>query len=246
MQNTDSTKITQKEQKDLFMATIVHDLKTPLIAQKRSLELLRNEYWGKLNDEQKEILDIVLESSNFMKEMLYSLLDIFKLENNFAKLTPETFNINQLTELCINEYKFLAASKSIYIIYKCNNKTKMIYADRNLIRRLITNLLDNSIKYGFKGTTVYISTEENENNIIFKIKNTGFKISNKEKSHIFDKFSSFSKLNHKPGTGLGLYYCQKVIEAHNGKIELCSENNINEFIVNIPIQYSGGNFVNFV
>ena len=108
MRNISLNEITQKEQKDLFWATVVHDLKTPLVAQIRSLELLRKEYWGKINNEQKKILDIIIESSDFMKEMLYSLLETSKIENGFAKLNIEYFNINQLIELCINEYKNLA------------------------------------------------------------------------------------------------------------------------------------------
>jgi signal transduction histidine kinase len=245
MQNTNFNEKTLKEQKELFTATVIHDLKTPLNAQIRSLELLKKGYWGKLNNGQKEILDIIIESSVFMKEMLYSLLEILKLENNFTKLNPETFDINQLMELCINEYKPLALLNNIFISYK-HVKKEYISADKNLVRRIITNLLDNSIKYGFKNTTVYIATEENEKNIIINFKNTGYKISDSDKVHIFDKFSSFSELNQKPGIGLGLYYCKKAAEAHNGTIELVSDGNTNEFIVKLPKEYNENNYLNFV
>ena len=84
MQNTDLEKHIES-QKELFLATLTHDLKTPLQAQIKSLELLSNGNFGMINKSQKEIVDMIIESSVFMREMLYSVLLTYKYENVLAK-----------------------------------------------------------------------------------------------------------------------------------------------------------------
>ena len=243
MNNTE----TKEEQKNnLLTATVIHDLKTPLIAQIRSMELLRKGYWGELNKAQDDILDVIIESSNFLKEMLYSLLDVLKFENGLGQINPQEFNLNELILLCINEYKTLAAAKNIKIIFNSANDSHLLTADKNLIRRVIMNLTDNSIKYGLNDSDVIISTEEKADFLIMKFKNTGFEITQETKAHIFEKFVSGNNFKQNPGTGLGLYYCKKAIEAHNGEIELISKGNSNEFIVKLPKEYISKSYLNFV
>ncbi len=245
MQNSELKEQIKNDKKDLFLATVIHDLKNPLIAQIRSLELLRKGFWGKLNNEQNDILDIIIESSNFMKELLYSLLETFKIKNCITKLAPETFNINELINLCINEYKVLAQGNDIKIVYKSTSHNVYILADKALMRRVISNLLDNSIKYGFNNTEINIELKETSEKILIRIKNTGYKLTDNSKKLIFNKYFSGVNYNN-TGIGLGLYYCKNVIEAHNGQINVISNGNINEFLVEIPKIFSGEEYLNFV
>ncbi|MCD7780415.1 MAG: ATP-binding protein [Candidatus Gastranaerophilales bacterium] len=232
-QNIDAQKQLEL-QKELFLATLTHDLKTPLQAQISSLELISGGRAGVLNDAQKEILDMIIESSNFMKEMLYSILSVYKYENGMMKLYKEYFNIENLIKKCSKEAFHLAQEKKIEIKYNEYVKNKMIYADKNQIRRVLVNVLNNAVNYAYKNTKIYIDLCEDEEYLIVKIKNASSKIPLAVSEHIFDKYVSGLDMDKRRGIGLGLYFCKKVTDAHAGKIYLNGYENNNEFVIELP------------
>ena len=229
-----NTQTEEQRQKELYAATLIHDLKTPLQAQISSLNLIRAGKFGEISDSQKEILDIIIESSCFMKELLNKVLDIYKLENGVIKLSYSQFNLDELVRLCINEIANYAMTYNIEIEYINTLQTPYIDADKEAIRRVIANMLNNGINYSYKNTVLAINLSEHESFVFIKIKNTGYSIPKNIKEHIFDKYVSTAALNNKTGSGLGLYYCKTVIDAHNGDISLNSEQNNNEFIIKLP------------
>jgi signal transduction histidine kinase len=123
---------------------------------------------------------------------------------------------------------------NIKIEYINTAKEPKITADKRLIRRVFANMFNNGINYSYKNTNLIINLYESDNKIYIKIKNTGYEIPEEIKEHIFDKYVSSGQLNHKTGAGLGLYYCKKAVEAHNGNISLIAENNCNEFVIEFP------------
>lgn len=224
----------EEQQKELYIATLVHDLKTPLQAQLSSLNLLRNGKFGPVTEQQQKLLDIIIESAIFMQDMLHNVLDTYKIENGVVKIKPEETNLDELIKICINEIANFAMTYDIEIEYINTVKEPKISADKKLIRRVLANMLNNGINYSYKNTKLTINLYEKDNKTFIKIKNTGYEIPEEIKEHIFDKYVSSGQLNHKTGAGLGLYYCKKVIEAHNGNISLIAENNCNEFIIEFP------------
>ena len=233
MQNTDLEKHIES-QKELFLATLTHDLKTPLQAQIKSLELLSNGNFGVINKSQKEIVDMIIESSVFMREMLYSVLLTYKYENGLAKLNKKSFDVDNLLRVCLKEIMHLAEEKNIKIEYQNLAVNNYIFADEGQLRRVFSNVLNNAINYAYKNTKIFVSFQEYKECIKFKIKNTSAPIPKNIKKHIFDKYVSGDNLNSRKGIGLGLYFCQKVIEAHNGKISLNGNETSNEFIIELP------------
>lgn len=221
-------------QKELFIATLTHDLKTPLQAQISSLELLSKGTFGNVTDSQKEIIEMIIESTNFMKEMLFSILSTYKYENGLVNLHKSFFDIQNLIKICVKEASHLALVKNVEIEFKKNCENSFIFADESQIRRVLTNLLNNAINYAFKNSKIKIVLCENEQNLFVKIKNQSAPIPEEMRKHIFDKYISCDGLYKKRGIGLGLYFCKKVLDAHNGKIKLISLNTENEFVFELP------------
>lgn len=224
------------ERKELFIATLTHDLKNPLQSQICTLELLKKGNFGSISDNQKEIIEMLLESSKFMKELLYSVLTVYKYDNGLVKLNKKSFDLNEIITACILETKCFAKDKNIRIEYKNFMEECIISADENHIRRVIGNILNNALNYAFKDTLISIIVAQERKNISIKIKSISTPISEELKEHIFDKYISGMNSDKKIGIGLGLYFCKKVIEAHKGKIYLNSNNIENEFIINLPIE----------
>lgn len=236
----------ENSQKEMFIATLAHDLKTPLLAQIKSLEMLKKGIWGSLNNDQTEIISVIIESSEFMKQMLYSLLEIYRFKNGKILINPEKFDLEILIQSCIKEILGLAKSNNINIKYTNLCADTIINGDKTLIKRVILNLLDNSINYAYKNSQIDIFINSDEKLCVIKIKNTGSEIKKEFSQHIFEKYVTGQNLNQKPGVGLGLYYCKTVVEAHNGKIIFNNDKNLNEFIIEIPKEFLSVNYLQFI
>ncbi|MCD7879225.1 MAG: ATP-binding protein [Candidatus Gastranaerophilales bacterium] len=239
-QNIDNEKKLEL-QKELFIATLTHDLKNPLLAQISSLSLLSKGIFGSLSEKQQEIINIILESSIFMKEMIHSILSTYKFENGYAKLNKSDFDIENLIDTCIKEVSNMAKTRNIEFMFdsKLTLDNKIINADETQLRRVISNILNNMVNYAFKNTKIEISIKQEGKNIIFSFSNLSPEISKEIKQHIFDKYISGSSEYKKTGFGLGLYFSKKVIEAHKGSIYLIGNKTNNSFIFEIPIaEYS--------
>ena len=233
VQNIDEDKKLEV-QKELFLATMTHDLKNLLHAQISSLQLLSKGKFGTVSEKQKEILDMINESSSFMREMIYSILSTYKYENGMVKLNKVNFNIDELIQTCIEEAQFLAQEKNIVVEYKKESDITIVNADESQIRRVISNILNNGINYAYKNTKIIITFIQQDEITSIKIKNNSEPIPESMKHRIFDKYVAGNSSSFTRGIGLGLYFCKKVIDAHNGKIFLNANNTENEFIIELP------------
>lgn len=239
----ENTNITIEQQKELFVATIVHDLKNPLNSQIIALEQLYKEKFGKITPLQKDILNSIISSSKFMREMLSSLLGIYKFENGAVKLNKKFVQIDNLIKTCVKDVMPLAEEYNILIEFLNNANENILYCDENYIRRVISNMLNNVVIYSYKNTKSFVFLKEDDLYLIISFRSTGFPISENLKPHIFDKYAS--GCNKKSGTGLGLYFCKKVIEAHGGLINLTSEKSDIEFSIKLPKKDFSDNIIKF-
>jgi len=237
-----------ENQKDLYIATLAHDLKNPLLAQISSLKLLSTGAFGEINESQHEMLNMILDSANYMHDMLFSIVRTYKENNGAIQLTKSIFNINALAENCVREIESLAAEKELVI--KLNSTldkdNQYIEADKTQIRRVIDNLLNNAVKYSINNTKIIISIQKHKDLIIFNITNQSLPISSKLKVNIFKKYVCGKEYNRNMGTGLGLYYCKKVIEGHGGTINLITNSNVNTFKFIIPQSTKHSKYMPFI
>lgn len=234
-QNINSEKFLEA-QKELFLATLTHDLKNPVQAQLMSLNLLKNESLGELNKDQIEMLEMLTESTTHMQQMLKSILTTYKFANGVIKLEKEYFDAEELMQACINEIKAFAQNKRVNIV--CDFKTEEIklLGDVQQLRRVISNLLNNALNYSYEGSNLRLSIMNNGRKMIFGFQNQSPVIPEHIKTQIFNKYVTGAKSFHRVGIGLGLYFSKKVVDAHNGSIYLEADGEDNKFFFEIPLQ----------
>lgn len=225
-----------ENQRDLFLATLSHDLKNPLQAQISSLEMLYREYCGKIDEGHQEIMELVIESAKYMKDMLCTLLKTCKQNNGIIQLEYSRFDIISLMNRSIKEVRGLGKIKNVEIRFnsKLTEDEKLMYADENELRRVIGNMLNNAINYAFENSVVDISIKLENGFYIFDFKNESEEISESLKVNIFNKYVCGNPLESNSGVGLGLYFCRKIIEAHDGTISLDNIGTKNTFSIKIP------------
>ncbi len=223
-------------QRETFVASLGHDLKNPTIAQIRSLELLLKGSFGSINNEQRELLEMVLDSCRYMNGMLSSLLATYRNYGGVVKLVFEDFSLPDLVNECVTEMIYVAKDKGININIINETFDGITKADRVQIKRVIMNLLSNGIKYAFPNTTLNLQTYKIKNSICFEFQNESPYIPQEKQKAIFAQYVSFAAAHNELGIGLGLYASKKIIEGHNGKIFVESyKNNRNSFGFRIPV-----------
>lgn len=221
-----------------FFATIVHDLKTPIVAQLRSLSLLINGNFGSVNDEQKEILKLTEESCKYSLKLVTAILDSYKLDCQKLNLNKSSFDMISLINSCIDETNLLACEKNQNFIFSPTDANCTIFADFFQLKRVILNLLSNSITYGFKNSSISINYQQNKDFAEFFISNQSDVISKEELSFLFDKFaqSEHSHFNAL-GSRLGLYLSKQIITLHGGEIYAkCTDEGICTFGFILPVE----------
>ena len=174
-----------KSQKEMFLATLTHDLKNPIQALLMTLKMLKDGFFGGLNNEQQDILSTAIESSDYMQKMIYSILATYKLDNGAIELQKSYLNVDELVNKCINENNAFAKSRSINIVYKSEIEDKL-FADEVRLRRVVGNLLNNGITHALKNTELKIEVYTKDDSMIFRFTNIGKPISEKAKNHIFE------------------------------------------------------------
>lgn len=205
--------------KENFIATLTHDLKTPTYAQMNTLNMLLNGAFGKLNDEQTEMIQLSKCSCKYVSDLIATILDTYRYNEGNVKLNPETFDIYYLATKLKTGLGGMAKERNQTIEFSAPKNICEIYADRLQIKRVIFNLLSNAITYGYKNSTILINIKDEKNEIEFTITNQSEQIPEKELSTMFKRFKE-TKLSYfnKTSTGLGLYLSKKIIDMHNGKI----------------------------
>lgn len=234
--NIDNQKALEN-QKDLFIATLVHDLKNPLLAQICCINQCCSGLFGELNETQKEILSTTLESANYMKDMLYTLINTYKYDNGNIQLKKSRTDIDMLLKTCINEQQSFAKEQKVTLVYNSNleDDDKYVMIDEKQLRRVITNLLNNGINYAFADTNFKLKTEIKNDILIISMENTSPPIDAETEKHLFEKYISGSGRFQKAGFGLGLYLSKKILEAHDGKIYHTGKGTLNSFIMELPV-----------
>ncbi len=219
---TDTVKLQQ--QREDFVATLTHDLKTPLIAANRALRLINEGQFGEIDESQKELVETILESNNDMYQMVVTLLDVYKYDSGTKRLNKAPANIVEILTKIHNEFLPLSQSRQIELIFNHEPVPELVLCDKNEVKRVLQNLLDNSLKYTNYGGTITVSLKQEDDQTLISVSDNGKGISEEDKPKLFQRFWQASNSGrYYASTGLGLYLCRKIIESHGGKIWCASE-----------------------
>ena len=221
--------------KEDFVATLTHDLKVPIIAEANMLEFLLMEKFGTISSKQKEALENMKSSNKELLDLVQIVLETYRLKEDEIYLDLDFLSVK----------KFLSdiADEMVYIAEKNNNKLVVnvpkdfdIKIDYVQFRRVLKNLINNSILYGNSNTDIEIGAEIFDDSIQITVKDYGKGISQEDIEKIFNKYYSASKKFRKIGTGLGLYLSKKIVEAHGGTLRVDSkEGEYTKFFINLPL-----------
>lgn len=230
-----ATRLMLMEQREQFMATLTHDLKNPLLGADRILEHLTGGKLGQLNDEQFRVLDMLRNSNKSLLNMVQNLIEVYRQKKDAGALLYEEVDMSELLGTCLSEFAHQAQARNVAIKSDVSSPL-VIEADSNSIRRVIHNLLDNALKFTPSGGHINIRTKRNGTNALFKIEDTGTGIAAEEMSTLFKPFCQGAEgRKYSPGTGLGLYLCRQIVEAHRGKIDCKSKPGCGtSFVVSLP------------
>ena len=219
-----------------FIHTMIHELKRPISTLKMCVSFMRNE---KLMQDKESKEAIIADSSNELDNLSSYFSKLRDLTFNDATeipLTLSAFNLHDTIEECISKLSIPTGKKAeINILSK---EDIILTADKMHIGNIISNLLENSIKYSGESVKIDIDYRENSNDsVCITVKDNGFGIAKTDVNYIYDKFFRSSSALGKdiPGMGLGLAYVKQLVQAHRGNIVMESEEGVGTiFTINLP------------
>ena len=221
-----------------FSYAMIHDMKTPLTSIIMALNFLRS---GKLDNRQEmkdKYFDIAENEADHLLTLTNKVLTISKLENHKLEMNRTEVELTPIIEKLTEKFK-AKSQKTVNFI--TDIKAETAYADAEYLEEVLSNLIDNSIKYSGESVEIRISTARDDRYTVLKVHDNGFGISDKDIHLIFRKYERASAVkrnrrNGASGFGLGLNFVDQVVEAHHGKIFVSSiEGEFTEFTIYIPL-----------
>ncbi len=239
--------------KDEFLANMSHELRTPLNAILGMTEILQEEIFGDLNDQQLQSLQTIEESSNHLLELINDILDVAKIEAGQIRLSCQPCNVEALCQSSLVFIKQQAFSKNIQLESEIPANLPPFTIDDRRIRQVLINLLNNAVKFTPDGGKIslkvnYIPFLDNTETVNFEgipcdtleisVVDTGIGIAPNQIERLFQPFVQVeSALNRNyNGSGLGLALVKRLVELHGGKVRLTSELGVGScFTIALPI-----------
>jgi len=203
--------------KESLTQLIVHDLKNPLTGIKANLEIVGMEELS----ETQECLDAAQRSCDLLFNMIQDLLDISRMEEGKLNLNLETVSVSDLVAAVISEIESSARSEDKEVVADVEDDLPGMEADRNLLYRILSNLMINAVKHTGRGGTITVRSRLQEGGFQFQVQDTGQGIPPEYIEKIFEKFAQVES-KQRAGTGLGLTFCKMAVEAHGGNIDVVS------------------------
>lgn len=218
--------ITQFKEMDFaktnFIATISHELKTPIASIKMGLQLLENKQIGVLNDDQSNLVQSIRDDTGRLLKITGELLNMTQVESGIIQLNVAPTNVSELVEYAIRATKSMAEQKHLELRLQMENNLPDVLADNEKTAWVLTNLLSNAVRYSYENSAIFIIVESTQDKVRFAVKDAGQGIEEQYMDKIFERYFRIPGTK-KEGTGLGLSISKEFIEAQGGTITVQSE-----------------------
>ena len=213
-----------------FINNFSHEFKTPIVSIAGFAGLLKQ---GNLTrEEQMEYLDIIESESKRLADMATNVLNMTKVENQTILTDVSTFNLSEQLRKCVLLLERKWEKKNLEM--NLDLEEYMISGNQELLRQVWVNLLDNAIKFSPECQTVEISASQTDSTVSVAICNTGSYIPPEQQEAIFRKFYQADRSHSAEGNGIGLAVVKRVVELHEGTVQVESESAYTKFIVTLP------------
>jgi len=210
-----------------FVSHITHELRSPMTAIHAGTQLLLEEIPGPVTQAQRETLELMVESSRQLIDMISSLLDLSKIEAGMMEYRIVSTDVKRIIDTAINKIRLLADREHIRLSIEAPRGPVFAPLDDARIQQVLDNLLSNAVKFSREGGAIHVKVEPDAKERVLRISvsDTGRGISPESLPHIFERFyqGTMRARGGAAGTGIGLALAKKVVEAHGGRIWAESE-----------------------
>lgn len=205
--------------KSIFLANMSHEIRTPLNAIVGFSQILAT---AEDENEKQEYLRIILDNNNLLLQLIGDILDLSKIEAGSMEYVYSDFDLNQLMDDLYEAFKLkIPADKPVVLSYEIGMDTCHIHFEKNRLFQLITNLLNNAVKFTEQGSIKYGYKKKDDDTLYFYVTDTGRGIPADKQSSIFERFTKLNSFIQ--GTGLGLPICKMLLENLGGQLGVDSE-----------------------
>ena len=222
-----------------FSYAMIHDMKTPLSTIMMVQDMLESGRLDNRPEIKNKYMSIAKSETDHLFALTNKILTISKLENHKLEMNKTEVELTPIIEKLTEKFKAKAQKPVNFII---SLQAKTAYADNDYLGEVLSNLIDNAIKYSKESVEIHITTEESERYTILKVRDNGLGISEADQKVIFQKYeraaaAKRSRRNGASGFGLGLNFVDQVIKAHEGRIFVNStEGEFTEFTIYLPLE----------
>jgi len=241
--------IKQDTLKTTFFNISSHEIKTPLTSIKGYTQMLIKEQFGTINEQQKEVLEVLKRNTDHLNHLINNYLSLVQLQAGTMKFVVEKIPIKSLIENTMDIMYPLAKFKKIRMDVQLADGLPSPSIDVNKIKQVLINIIGNAIKFSPEGTSININVKKKNEYILFEIQDFGLGIPKKEHEKIFDMFFRSESIRNKniKGTGLGLPLSKAIVEAHGGRIWVDSKiDKGSKFSFTLPIKPKKALKINFI
>ncbi len=203
--------------RNTFIASLTHDLRTPLLSEKRVLELFQ-EYNDELPDQFVKLSRNLQDSNLYLIDMVNTILEIYKYEAGKIPMNYQSVDLDKLIDDIFSQLTPLALKKNIALHYFPDTQGLTLYADPQQLKRVLINLIGNAMENIPRDCWVQVYTHPLANGIRIQVRDNGPGIPPEMLKGLFERYTSGSYKAKKIGSGLGLYICRCIIDAHHGTL----------------------------
>jgi two-component system, sensor histidine kinase and response regulator len=219
-------------QREDFVSRLTHDLRTPLVAADRMLNLFEMETFCKISPEMKKAIAVMIRSNENLMLMVNTLLEVYRFEAGKKTLNWEVCDLREIAQEVVSEITPLTNEKDLTLkietseLDPLNNNAGIVMGDRLELRRVLYNLIANAMKFTDTGGIIIRILEKSPHSqhqdwVTIEVEDTGYGIAPEDQLTIFERFRQGR--NKRSGSGLGLHLSHRIVEAHAGNIQVVSE-----------------------
>ena len=226
LRNVDAQK-REEQQRSEFISTASHEMRTPVAAIEGFIELALNPKVAVVDEKARDYLQKATVATKHLSNLFQDLLTVSKSEDGRLSNNPKLIDLTQLLKDTVEQYNIIAQKKNLQITLETSSNSDgktiaplmYVNADPERLREVISNLIENSIKYTSSGI-ITVGTTLKQTSVIIRVSDTGMGISSEDIPHLFQKFyrTDNSETREIGGTGLGLYICKQIVEMLSGRI----------------------------
>jgi signal transduction histidine kinase len=210
--------------KSEFLANMSHELRTPLNAIIGFSQVLRQRFFGEINEKQEEYLDDILSSGNHLLALINDVLDLSKVEAGQVELEVNAFSLREALERGVVMVRERATKNGVGVSLELAPNVDIVEGDERRLRQVVFNLLSNAVKFTPPGGTIVIESARMNGEVQVSVTDTGPGIAKEDQDRIFEEFQQTDVgVQQREGTGLGLALSRRLVELHGGRIWVESE-----------------------